>query len=145
MDFTCMPVQTANKVLGNMPNVPAIKNFWALTPKNAMMAFVMAKGKTGDSRAKNTQENEFDCTWSRNEAVLNFDLMNDKMASPFNNLATKNPSNEAIEYAIIRGMMPCKPQIYPVNKAKKVVGLNARPIIKMATHQKTSRSMPCKD
>jgi len=67
------------------------------------------------------------------------------MASPFNNLATKKPSNEAIEYATIKGMMPFKPHIYPVNKAKKVVGLNARPIIKMAKHQKTSKSRPSKD
>lgn len=111
MDFACMPVQTANNVLGNIPIVPAIKNFMVLTPKNAMMALVMAKGKTGDNRAKNTHENEFDWTWSKNETVLNFDLMNVKIASPFNNLATKKPSNEAMEYAMIRGMIPSNPQM----------------------------------
>ncbi len=68
-----------------------------------------------------------------------------KIASPLNNLATKKPSNEAIEYAMIRGIIPFNPQMYPVNKAKKVVGLKARPMIKMAKHQKTKSSTPCKD
>ena len=110
-----------------------------------MRAFVIANGKTGESLAKNTQEKECDCTLSSKEAILNFDFKKVSMESPFNNLAKKKPSNEASEYAIINGITPFSPHMYPVNKAKKVVGLKARPMISTAKIQKTSSSKPCKE
>ena len=60
-----IPVKTAKNVLGNMPKVPAVMNERKGTPTKAMMAFVMAKGKIGESRARNTQEKEEDRTFAR--------------------------------------------------------------------------------
>lgn len=60
-----IPVKTAKNVRGNMPKVPAVMNERKGTPTKAMIAFVMAKGKIGESRARNTQEKEEDRTFAR--------------------------------------------------------------------------------
>ena len=60
-----IPVNTAKNVLGNIPKVPAVIKARKGTPTKAMMAFVMAKGKIGESRARNTQEKEDDRTFAR--------------------------------------------------------------------------------
>ncbi len=60
-----IPVKTAKNVLGNIPKVPAVIKARKGTPTKAMMAFVMAKGKIGESRARNTQEKEEDRTFAR--------------------------------------------------------------------------------
>ena len=60
-----IPVKTAKNVRGNIPNVPAVIKDRNGTPTKAMMAFVMAKGKIGESRARNTQEKEEDRTFAR--------------------------------------------------------------------------------
>ena len=60
-----IPVKTAKNVLGNMPKVPAVIKERNGTPTKAMMAFVMANGKIGESRARNTQEKEDDRTFAR--------------------------------------------------------------------------------
>ena len=60
-----IPVNTAKNVRGNIPNVPAEIKDRKGTPTKAMMAFVMAKGKIGESRARNTQEKEDDRTFAR--------------------------------------------------------------------------------
>ena len=60
-----MPVKTAKNVRGNIPKVPAVIKDRKGTPTKAMIAFVMAKGKIGESRARNTQEKEDDRTFAR--------------------------------------------------------------------------------
>ena len=60
-----IPVKTAKNVRGNIPKVPAVMNERKGTPTKAMIAFVMAKGKIGESRARNTQEKEDDRTFAR--------------------------------------------------------------------------------
>ena len=60
-----IPVKTAKNVLGNIPKVPAVMKARNRTPTKAMIAFVMAKGKIGESRARNTQEKEDDRTFAR--------------------------------------------------------------------------------
>ena len=60
-----IPVKTAKKVRGNMPKVPAVIKERNGTPTKAMIAFVMAKGKIGESRARNTHEKEDDRTFVR--------------------------------------------------------------------------------
>lgn len=60
-----IPVKTAKNVRGNIPKVPAVIKERNGTPTKAMIAFVMAKGKIGESRARNTQEKEDDRTFAR--------------------------------------------------------------------------------
>ncbi len=60
-----IPVKTAKNVRGNIPKVPAVIKDRKGTPTKAMIAFVMAKGKIGESRARNTQEKEDDRTFAR--------------------------------------------------------------------------------
>ncbi len=60
-----IPVKTAKNVRGNIPKVPAVIKARKGTPTKAMMAFVMAKGKIGESRARNTQEKEDERTFVR--------------------------------------------------------------------------------
>ncbi len=60
-----IPVKTAKNVRGNIPKVPAVIKARKGTPTKAMMAFVMAKGKIGESRARNTQEKEDERTFAR--------------------------------------------------------------------------------
>ena len=60
-----IPVKTAKNVRGSIPKVPAVINERKGTPTKAMMAFVIAKGKIGESRARNTHEKEEDRTFVR--------------------------------------------------------------------------------
>ena len=60
-----IPVKTAKTVRGNIPKVPAVINQRKGTPTKAMIAFVIAKGKIGESRARNTHEKEDDRTFAR--------------------------------------------------------------------------------
>ena len=91
------PVQKAKSVLGSIPNVPAIQKFFQFTPMNAIMAFVMAKGKTGDKRVRKTQEKESFFTLAKKLAILNFRTKKSIMASPCIILANPKPINEAKE------------------------------------------------
>ena len=93
--FACMPVHKASKVRGNIPKVPATKNCLSRTPQNALKAFVIAKGNTGDKRVTNTHEKEFARTFARKCSKWNLDLSKAIMASPFNFWAKKYPSKEA--------------------------------------------------
>ncbi len=60
-----IPVNTAKIVRGSIPKVPAVINQRKGTPTKAMIAFVIAKGKIGESRARNTHEKEDDRTFVR--------------------------------------------------------------------------------
>lgn len=106
-----------------------------------MSAFVIANGKMGDNLAKKTHENESDLTFDIKPSNLNFDFNTFKSASPRIVLAKKNPNVAAREYEIMSGIRAEYPQIYPENKAIKVVGQSAKPNKKTTKIQKIMISL----